>query len=136
MPVWPLEDFVVKTGRPKRPRVIKYAQKIEIYGWKAVLGFRAKPFNERHLRRTDNWHHAPTPIDAEERIGFFYAGRENTARSVKLEAATDDSHTVRQQSRRERVTSIALIVFAVKDEVKRPRPIDAPSVCNTIRLIH
>src|SRR5690606_6421529 len=69
-----------------------------------------------------------------QRVGLLGAGRENAARAMVLEAASDQMQPVREQRRGERVAGIAVVARAVVGEGQRAPPVDAAAALEAMRL--
>ena len=116
VPARPHHRLVVERGREQRLEKAEHSEEIETHRGPGVLAAGTQPRIER-LQRGAHVGFGPRPfLQLHECVGLFLARRHQAARTVQLEAAPQNTHTVREQRRGERIARIAAIGLAVEEK--------------------
>ena len=113
IPRAPHEGFVVKTGRNKARYPIVDTSQIKPRPWPTVLTFRMQMIRQGQTRCQHIWLFG-CPLKLNQRIRLFESRTHNPPRPVILKASCNDSNSVCQQRRCQRVTGVSIVVSAVK----------------------
>src|SRR6185437_13788087 len=132
----PHERLVVEACWHQAAEHPRHGHHVAVDAWPAIDARRREALIELHFGGPRIGDRACAGFQLDERIGLFDAAGDEAARAVILTASRDDSDTVRQQRRRERISRVAHVALAVEREGERPAAVDAPALAQSVHGCH
>jgi hypothetical protein len=137
MPVRPQEGLVVEARRQEFRETVDEGEAIGLRGRRSIDTAGDETIHEGDGRRLGIGLRPVTDGEVDQRVRLFHARSVDAARTVILEASTDDPHAVRQQRGGERVAGKSRIGPPVEGEAQAARAIDlAPAAVKPRRARH
>src|SRR5215472_195846 len=123
-PARPLEGLVIEPCRQERGESTVQRADIEADARPAIDAPGAESLNQWNERRAHIRRAARACAGIDDGVRLLHSATEDSARTVELEAAAEESHVVREQRRGQRVAMEPAVSTSVEGEAERARTID------------